>query len=440
MLSPRPSYTVGGLADVPSGPPAYPPYGAPPANAMAPYMGQHSGMSAGTPPPTYDAPFSYTMEPPPSGNRFPWPAVISVAMVIVFLLGMGAGYLIMHHATAPATITIGSSNAPSIKVSSSVTSLQSTVESVSAAVQPAVVEITSTGGNQEAIGSGDILTQDGYIVTNDHVVQGFTAFTVTLSNHKNYVAQVIGQAPQEDLAVIKINATGLQTISLADSSTLQVGEFAIAVGNPLGLQSTATFGIVSALNRTASEAPSGPAGTLTGLVQTSAPINPGNSGGALVDLQGQLIGIPTLGEVNPQTGANAAGIGYAISSNRVAFVTKQLIATGQVTSTGEGFLGIAGEDVTPALAQQDGLSVQSGVLVADFANDATGASPAQAAGVQKGDVIVGLDSTTINASSDLAGVLLNDAPGTKVTLKIVRGTQQLTIPVTLGERPTNLNG
>jgi S1-C subfamily serine protease len=206
------------------------------------------------------------------------------------------------------------------------------------------------------------------------------------------------------------------------------------------LQQSATFGIVSALNRSASEAPNGPAGELTGLIQTSAPINPGNSGGALVDLQGQLIGIPTLGAIDPETGTQANGIGYAIPVDRVTFVAQQLIQHGQLTSTGQGFLGIQGEDVTPSLAAANGLSVQSGVLVTGFANDVAGQSPAQQAGLQTGDVIIAVNGQAVAGNGDLASALLSQSPGTKVTVTVVRGSSQHTVTVTLGERPTNLQG
>jgi S1-C subfamily serine protease len=138
----------------------------------------------------------------------------------------------------------------------------------------------------------------------------------------------VGEAPENDLAVLKIQASNLQPITFADSSKVQVGQFAIALGNPLGLENSATFGIVSALNRSASEQPSGPAGTLTGLIQTSAAINPGNSGGALVDLQGRLIGIPTLGAADTQSGTPANDIGLVIPSNQVKAVADQFIKQG----------------------------------------------------------------------------------------------------------------
>jgi S1-C subfamily serine protease len=219
-----------------------------------------------------------------------------------------------------------------------------------------------------------------------------------------------------------------------------VGDFVVAIGNPLDLGESVTFGVVSRLNQTASEAPNGPAGTLTGLIQTSAPINPGNSGGALVNLKGQLIGIPTLAAINPESRGTQTSIGFAISSNRVQFVAKQLIEQGKVTSTGRGFIGIEAQDVDPAVAAQLGLSVQSGVLVHSFVNDAAGVSPAQQAGLQANDVITAVNGTPVNNNSDLSAALQNQGPGAKVSLTVARGNSTLTISVTLGERPTSTQG
>ncbi|HEU5422850.1 MAG TPA: PDZ domain-containing protein, partial [Nitrolancea sp.] len=195
--------------------------------------------------------------------------------------------------------------------------------------------------------------------------------------------------------------------------------------------------IVSALNRSATENLNGQAFQLIGLIQTSAPINPGNSGGALVNLQGQLIGIPTLGAVNPESGAAAPGIGFAIPSNRVKFVMDQLIKNGRLVNSGQGFIGIQGEDVTPDLASAYNLPAQSGVLVAGFAPDSSGNSPAQQAGVKQGDIITAVNGKAVANSGDLAGALESQSPGTKVTLTVVRssGTQQIT--VTLGQRPAS---
>ena len=334
---------------------------------------------------------------------------------------------------------IGGAQTP-IDVPAAATDLQQTIIKVIAAVQPSVVEVQSSGGaGGGAIGSGEVITADGYIVTNDHVVRGFSTFQVALANGKQLPAKLIGEDPQDDLAVLKVDGQTLHPIALGDSSKLLVGQFAIAIGSPLGLTQSATFGIISALNRSAQEGSGGPASILTGLIQTSAPINPGNSGGALVDLQGRLIGVPTLGAVNPESGASADGIGFAIPSNRVKFVADQLIKNGRLVNSGQGFLGVQGVDVTPSLAAANGLPVQQGVLIAGFANDASGKSPAQQAGLQTGDIIVGVNDQQVTGNGDLGSALISQQPGAKVTITYVRGSSQThTVSVTLGERPTNL--
>jgi S1-C subfamily serine protease len=329
--------------------------------------------------------------------------------------------------------------APTVAVPSSATDLQQTVVSVIRAVQPSVVEVESgAGGQTQAIGSGEIITSDGFVVTNDHVVHGFTTFQVVLSNGQGLPAQLVGEAPGDDLAVLKLSRTGLRAISFADSNAVQVGQFALAIGSPLGLAQSATFGIVSALNRTATEAPNGPAGTLIGLIQTSAPINPGNSGGALVDLHGQLIGIPTLAAADPNAGTAANGIGFAIPSNRVKFIADQLVKTGHVTSTGQGFIGISAEDVTPDLQAAYNLPTDHGVLITGFTPDAAGQSPAQQAGLQQSDIIIAVGDQTVNTSADLAATLQADAPGKQVRITVLRGDKRQTVTATLGERPASL--
>jgi S1-C subfamily serine protease len=353
--------------------------------------------------------------------------------------GLHAGAIATPSATSTPHLALGASAPPIVSVPGNTQALQTSVESVVKAVLPSVVEITSTGQDQQAIGSGDILTKDGYIVTNDHVVDGFNSFTVTLADGSNLSATLIGQAPQDDLAVLKVSATNLQPIAIGDSSKAQVGEFVVALGTPLGQRNTATFGVVSALNRVESEAPDGPAGTLNGMIQTDAPITNGNSGGALVDLKGELLGIPTLGSSSGRNNTSGT-IGFAIASNRVTYVSQQLIRNGHLTSTGQGFLGIQAQDVTPNLAAANGLSVQSGVLVADLANDAAGSSPAQQAGIRQGDVIIAINGQSVSNGSDLVGALQNVAPGTTVKVTFVRGTSQQTVSVTLGERPTNAQG
>lgn len=367
--------------------------------------------------------------------RIRWRAHIGALSLICMLAATVAGCTIGTDTSSTSTSPQGA--AATVAVPPSAQDLQQTVINVIRTVQPSVVEVMSQGSQGSAIGSGEILSKDGYIVTNNHVVEGFSSFAVRLANNQSYPAQLKGTAPGDDLAVLKINANNLQPINVGDSSKVQVGEFAIAIGSPLGLQQSATMGIISALNRNASE---GQNRTLVGLIQTSAPINPGNSGGALVDLQGRLIGIPTLGVVDPTSGSAANGIGFAIPSNRVTFVADQLIKNGKLVNTGEGFLGIRGEDVTPQIASTYNLPAQSGVLVTGFANDASGKSPAQSAGIRVNDIIVAVNGQQIATSADLSSQLQTRPPGAQVTITVVRGSGKQDIKVTLGERPPNSQG
>lgn len=381
------------------------------------------------------APWQAPVAAPP--RRRILPALLGVLGVVVLLAVLAGTFALGRSSgTSPSVGSVGNTNgtAAPVVVPAAAQDLQQTIINVVSTVQPSVVEITSTGSQAEATGSGEILTSDGYIVTNDHVVAGFSTFNVRLSNGVSYPAHLTGQDPQDDLAVLKVDATNLQPIAFADSSAVRVGQFAVALGSPLGLNNSATFGLVSALNRTESEGSNGPAAQLSGLIQTSAAINPGNSGGALVDLQGRLIGVPTLGAISQQTGA-ANDIGFAIASNRVKFVADQLIKNGHLTSSGQGFLGIKGQDVTTQLAASQNLSTQSGVLVGGFAADASGKNPAQAAGMQSGDIITAINGQTISGSSDIASAVQTQQPGARLAVTVQRGGSRLTLNVTLGERP-----
>jgi S1-C subfamily serine protease len=364
-----------------------------------------------------------------------WGRRVAIGVALLGVVGASMACAAADTSTTP----IGGS-APTVAVPQAAVDLQQTVINVIHAVQPSVVEVQSNSFQGEAIGSGEVISADGNIVTNDHVVHGFSGFQVVLSNGKSLSATLVGESPADDLAVLKVSQTGMRPINFADSSQAQVGQFVLAIGTPLGLQQSATFGIISALNRTASEAPNGPAGTLTGLIQTSAPINPGNSGGALVDLTGKLVGIPTLAAADPNSNGAANGIGFAIPSNRVKFVADQLVKGGKVTNTGQGFLGVIGGDVTPDLQASNNLPIDHGFLISSFTKDASGQSPAQKAGLQSGDIIIQVNDTAISGNGDLASVLQQIAPGTKVTVKVQRGNSQVTVSVTLGERPTNANG
>ena len=249
---------------------------------------------------------------PAEGKRRLHPLWLVAGAVALFALVFGVGAVAQgeESSSAPSGTTIEASTISTVQT-----------------VDPSVVQIQAKGqGPGGSVGSGEILTTSGYIVTNSHVVHGFSTYAVLLSSGQTVPAQLVGEAPSQDLAVLKINPgdLSLKPIAVADSSKVQVGEFAVAMGSPLGLEQSATSGIVSALNREGTELVDGKRYTLTGMIQTSAPINPGNSGGALVNLKGQLVGIPTLSAVDSSTGVAANGIGYAISSNTMQSVVHQL--------------------------------------------------------------------------------------------------------------------
>ena len=438
----------------PTSSPSYPSYPVPIAeNDSAKNMTRDEVQPPyGTATPTYQptpalpSPFSqtpYSYEPPPmippatpngSPNGQPWrTAFLALVMLVILGLGIGVGVLATRGAstTAKSGSALTTAGSSSIALPSTVQDLQQTIITTTKNVEASVVEVQSRNNNSAAVGSGEFLTADGYIVTNDHVVAGFSTFSVTLSNGKNYTATLIGGDPIDDLAVLKANVTNATPITFGDSSQAQVGEFVIAIGAPLGLQQSASFGVISGLNRTQSESNTGP--VLTGLIQTSAPINHGNSGGALVDLQGHLLGIPTLGATDQSTGQLADGIGFAINSNQVKTIATELMQNGKVTNSGQGFLGIQGADVTAS----DGLGVSQGVQIQSFANDTAGTSPAQAAGLQAGDIIIAVNGQNVSNSDDLANIILPLAPGTKINVTVVRGTSQQTVTITLGQRPQN---
>ncbi len=364
-------------------------------------------------------------------------AIVALTIVLLLVLGVGlfAGWQFGRTSTSTggastSVATLQPGTGPVVTVPPlSGNDLQAVREAVIAKVRPAVVEVnvaTRLGG---AIGSGVIIDRRGYIVTNNHVVSGAQSITVTLYDGTNLPAQLVGTDPADDLAVVKITppSKGLTVATLGDSSKLQVGQDVLAIGNPLGITQTVTHGIISALGRNVSEGQGG--ATIPNAIQTDAPINPGNSGGALVDMQGNLIGIPTLAAIDPEFNTPATGVGFAIPSNRVATIVPQIIATGSVTHTGRAALGVRVATVDASLAAQDDLSVDHGALVAEVVPNGAAAS----AGIQAGDVIVQIDSKAVNDVSSLGDALASYNPGDTVAVHIYRGNQQLTINVKLGE-------
>ena len=274
---------------------------------------------------------------------------------------------------------------------------------------------------ERSLGSGVIVTSDGTIVTNNHVIDGATDIQVFLSDNRQFGAKLIGTDPKTDVAVIKINATGLPTLPIGDSSKMQVGDMVLAVGDPFGIGKTATMGIVSATGR-------GGLGieNYEDFIQTDASINPGNSGGALINLHGSLIGINTA--ILSGEGGGNQGIGFAIPINLARNVMNQLVEHGKVT---RGYLGVHIQDVTPALAKQFGLTQGGGVLIGDVSPD----TPAAKAGLKKGDVITDVNGQPVNAANQLQVQISQMAPGSAVKMKVWRDGKAQDVSVTLGELP-----
>jgi len=323
--------------------------------------------------------------------------------------------------TTSTTSTASTTSAPS----GGAAALQQSFVSVVQKVRPEVVEISTSND----LGSGIIYDTRGDIVTNDHVVGTATKFQVALSDGQTRPATLVGAYPSGDLAVIRVQgAKSLSPATFGDSKSLQVGDIVMAVGNPLGLSSSVTEGIVSYNGRTVSEPTSGGSPVvLPSTIQTSASINPGNSGGALVDLGSDVVGIPTLAAVDQQVGGSAApGIGFAIPSDTVKLIVPQLISSGQVTNTGRAALGISAGD---AISQR-GSPV--GVLVAKV----IAGSAAAKAGIQAGDVITAINGRNVSSLADLQDILAGLAPGNsaKVTITNQSGATR-TVTVTLGQLP-----
>jgi len=271
----------------------------------------------------------------------------------------------------------------------------------------------------QSLGSGVIVdTEKGYILTNNHVVENADKISVTLYDNRTFNAKVVGRDPDTDVAVLKIDAKDLTALPLGNSEALQVGDFVVAIGNPFGLKHTVTAGIVSALGRAGIED-----GKFENFIQTDASINPGNSGGALVDLNGNLVGINTA--IISKGGGNI-GIGFAIPVNMARDVMEQLVKYGKVE---RGVLGITIQNLTPDIAKGLGIAQQSGVVVSQVQKD----SAAEKAGVKPGDVIVSLNGQPVTSNSELSSALAVMRVGTDVTLGIVRNGANLTIRTAIGK-------
>ena len=366
------------------------------------------------------------------------------------LIFSGAGLIAGLTVLAGAACSSGSTNAPSDGLIGAAATIQgvpptfagtvtvskitqlSTAEIVKL-VEPAVVRIQTNGG----VGSGFVIAEDGYIITNNHVIQGAngrpaTTIQVTLSDGDNRKATVVGFDVRADLAVIKIDATNLKPLKLASLETAQVGDDVIAIGYALDLKRgegpsfSVTRGIISAKNRGIDES----ASQILGAIQTDAAINHGNSGGPLLNLQGEVVGVNTAIAPDSSTGGIAPGIGFAVGSDTVKAVYEQIRANGRVN---RGLLGLTGfEALRPAKARELGIPETVGGVYLDSPSDVATGGPAAIAGIRGGDVITKIGKFALRNEADLAVAMIQNAPGTKVTVELYRDGKKLTVEVTLG--------
>jgi len=322
--------------------------------------------------------------------------------------------------------------------------MRSAIRQVAQQVRPAIVQITNlqqqptqfSGGGAtvpSGVGSGVIYDAQGHILTNNHVISGAQQLQVSLPDRRSFPATLVGADPQTDLAVVQIQGDDLPVAALGDSGQLEVGDWVVAIGNALALPGgpTVTQGVVSALNRTVQEPGDQPntAGPfLFNAVQTDAPINPGNSGGALVNLDGQVIGINTLVAGQAEPGVQAQGIGFAIAISTAKPIADELVSTGRAVHP---YVGIQYGELTPSIASQLRANVQEGIVVGAVQPG----SPAAAAGLQTRDIITAVQGQQLTDESTLAQILSNHKPGDAVTFHVVRGGAQQDVQVTLGDAP-----
>ena len=369
----------------------------------------------------------------------------AVALVLAAVMGFAGGYVgsqmngskVVIQQVAPSSSSSSSGSDSSI-TSASASGSSLTTEQVADLVSPSVVVITTEqvvysqwswyGQSQveSGAGSGVIISSDGYILTCAHVVSGASNITVSIGD-KDYPATLVGEDTTSDIAVVKIDATGLTPATVGDSDNLKVGESVMAVGNPLGeLGGTVTSGIVSALNRSVSIQGSNSVNTMS-LIQMDASVSPGNSGGGLFNMNGELVGI-----VNAKSSdSDAEGLGFAIPVNDAVKVAQELLENGYVT--GRPYLGISYYAVTDAqTAAQLGVNAY-GVYIVEVVKG----GPADKAGLQAGDRIVSVDGSEVASQSDLGTLMQNHKAGDTIQITVARGGQMQTVTVTLGEKGAN---
>lgn len=370
-------------------------------------------------------------------KRLVW---IPALLLAGFLLG-GITYYLLSRTATPGSLPF----AP--RVPGAIVESSRAFSEIARAVSPAVVNISSVKTmkrqqspfddffdflhpfpdgegrkwKEQSLGSGVVVSADGYIVTNNHVIEQSDDIKVTLFDKRSFRAKVIGADPKTDIAIIKINARDLPVVPWGDSERLQVGEFVLAIGNPFGLRHTVTMGIISAVGRVDVGI-----ADYENFIQTDAAINPGNSGGPLVNIKGELIGINTA--IFSKTGGYQ-GIGFSVPSGMVRLVMEQLIKKGKVT---RGWIGVTIQELTPELAQQFGLKTSEGALISDVAKG----SPAQKAGIQRGDIIIEFDGKRVTDVGVLRNMVAQSRVGEEVAVKLLRQDKELAASVAITELPS----
>lgn len=384
-----------------------------------------------------------------------------LALIFVFLLGIFIGvaggaatgglvsYLVARQTVAQVAATVTTVNAQPVTASNGTSSSTQTVTqpveivSVSDAmveavkrVAPAVVTVTVTGSTGQGSGSGVIISDQGYIITNNHVVSGGNRYYVLFADGTRREAELIGTDSLNDIAVLKVDSEVPGVAAIGDSSSLQPGETVLAIGSPLGnFRNTVTAGVVSALNRSV------PGSGMEGLIQTDAAINSGNSGGPLINLRGEVVGINTLvvrNDLGFGSSAPVEGLGFAVPSSIFANVADQIIRTGQVRYP---FLGITYLMIDGEVAAEYNLPVQNGAYINAGISGQPAVLPntaAAQAGLREGDIILAVNDQRLDGTVSLRQLLLQYRPGDTVELTILRDGQEQRVSVTLGERPTNL--
>jgi serine protease Do len=376
--------------------------------------------------------------------------LIGIAILLTGVLFGGVSFYMLGKIVGPAAV-----RAPfTPRVPAQILETSRAFSEIVSAVSPAVVNISSTRvvrressplsedpffdffnpfhdfgapkkWKEQSLGSGVIVSKDGYVITNNHVIEQAEEIRVTLYDKRSFKGKVVGADPKTDIAVVKISADDLPTAPWGDSDRLQVGEFVLAIGNPFGLSHTVTMGIISAVGR----ANVGIA-DYEDFIQTDAAINPGNSGGPLVNIRGELIGINTA--IFSRTGGYQ-GIGFAVPSNMARLVMEQLMTQGKIV---RGWLGVAIQDITPELSQKFGIKGSRGALVSDV----TKGSPAEKAGIGRGDVILEFNGKEVTSVGGLRNMVSQSRAGAEVSVKILRGGKEYMLKAVVAELPKEAAG